>query len=127
VLPNPGNKDYIIRYVDGDNEEINVSDDEDLAAAYDVAQKDLNGNLKFVVQFKKPLHQSATIAPEISDKKAKKEKKDKKEKEKKEKKEKEKLEKKKAKTVKKAAKKMPEEEFEDLVPRESRADTLAQP
>jgi len=38
--------------LDGDNELINVSDDEDLLAAYDVAKKDLKGNLKFIVEVK---------------------------------------------------------------------------
>ena len=31
---------------------INVSDDDDLLSAYEVAQKDLSGNLKLVVKFK---------------------------------------------------------------------------
>lgn len=52
-LPNDGSKDYTIKYVDGDNEQINVSDDEDLATAYDVAEKELKGNLKFIIEFKK--------------------------------------------------------------------------
>ncbi len=38
--------------MDGDDEQINVSDDEDLLTAFDVANKELNGNLKFVVEFK---------------------------------------------------------------------------
>jgi hypothetical protein len=46
-------RDYTIKYMDPDNELINVSDDEDLQAAYEVAETDLNGNLKFVVEFKK--------------------------------------------------------------------------
>jgi hypothetical protein len=48
-----GQRDFVIKYVDGDNEPINVSDDEDLLTAYDVAEKELNGNLKFIVEFKK--------------------------------------------------------------------------
>ena len=47
-------RDYVIRYFDGDQEAINVSDDEDLLTAYDVAEKELNNNLKFIVQFKEP-------------------------------------------------------------------------
>jgi hypothetical protein len=38
--------------VDADNEEINISDDEDLSTAYYIAQKDLNGSLKFVISLK---------------------------------------------------------------------------
>lgn len=47
-----GTRDYSIRYVDGDQEVINVSDDEDLLTAYDVAVKELNGNLKLSLTFK---------------------------------------------------------------------------
>lgn len=36
-----------------DNELINVSDDEDLLTAYDIAQASLDGNLKFVIEFRK--------------------------------------------------------------------------
>jgi hypothetical protein len=45
-------RDYTIKYVDGDQEVINVSDDEDLLTAYDVAEKELNGNLKLTLAFK---------------------------------------------------------------------------
>ena len=45
-------RDFSIRYVDGDQELINVSDDEDLLTAYEVAEKDLNGNLKLTVSLK---------------------------------------------------------------------------
>lgn len=46
-------RDYQIRYMDPDNEMINVSDDEDLLTAYDLAENgDLKGNLKLVVEFK---------------------------------------------------------------------------
>lgn len=56
--PSSDVRDFAIRYVDGENEQINVSDDEDLLTAYDVASKELNGNLKLVVEFKKNLNQS---------------------------------------------------------------------
>lgn len=46
-------KDFSIKYVDGDQEEINISDDEDLLTAYEVAAKELKGNLKFLIAFKK--------------------------------------------------------------------------
>ncbi len=45
-------RDYTIKYTDNTNDSINVSDEEDLSTAYDVAKKELNGNLKFVVSFK---------------------------------------------------------------------------
>lgn len=48
-------RDYVIRYVDGDDEAINVSDDEDLLTAYDVAEKELKGSLRFTVSFKEPM------------------------------------------------------------------------
>jgi len=51
-------KDYTIKYVDKDDEHINVSDDEDLLTAYEVAEMELNGNLKFVIE-KKNLNQSS--------------------------------------------------------------------
>lgn len=37
----PCNKSYSIQYRDGQNDLINVSDDEDLLTAYDVAEKEL--------------------------------------------------------------------------------------
>lgn len=43
----------MIKYVDKDDEMINVSDDEDLQTAYEVAELELDGNLKFVIDFKK--------------------------------------------------------------------------
>jgi hypothetical protein len=46
-------KDYTIKYIDKDDEHINVSDDEDLLTAYEVAESDLNGTLKFIIE-KKP-------------------------------------------------------------------------
>lgn len=66
-----GVKEYHIQYIDGDKELINVSDDDDLVSAYQVAQKELGGNIKFsVVQESK----------EEKPKKEKREKKDRKEK-----------------------------------------------
>ena len=38
--------------MDNEDEVINVSDDEDLLTAYDVADKDLKGSLKFMIHFK---------------------------------------------------------------------------
>ena len=51
-LSKPGQRDYVIRYVDGDDEAINVSDDEDLLTAYEVADRELKGNLRFIIHFK---------------------------------------------------------------------------
>jgi hypothetical protein len=48
-------RDFVIRYVDNEDETINVSDDEDLTTAYEVAEKDMKGSLKFMVQFKNQL------------------------------------------------------------------------
>ena len=45
-------RDYEIKYIDGDKEAINVSDDDDLITAYDVAEKELSGNLRFIIKFK---------------------------------------------------------------------------
>ena len=47
-------RDYVIRYTDKDNELIDVSDEEDFQTAYDIAEHELGGNLKFVVDFRKP-------------------------------------------------------------------------
>lgn len=58
-----GKKDYTIRYQDGDQEVINVSDDEDLSTAYEVAKKELGGVLKFKVDFKVPLQQLIERGP----------------------------------------------------------------
>ena len=56
--------------MDPDNEMINVSDDEDLLTAYDVAENGgLDGNLKFVVEFKKPYAGNAP-AEKLTDKKS---------------------------------------------------------
>ena len=78
-------RDYTIKYEDGSNELINVSDDEDLQTAYEVALTELDGNLKFVIEFKKPVvKESQDTAKET--KQAKKEKKEKVPKEKKTKK-----------------------------------------
>lgn len=58
-------RDYSIRYKDQDQEMINVSDDEDLITAYEVAESDLNGNLRFVIEFKKPFEvDDCASAPE---------------------------------------------------------------
>jgi hypothetical protein len=51
-------RDFSIKYIDGDQELINVSDDEDLLTAYDVAEKELNGNLKLTVALKPSLNQT---------------------------------------------------------------------
>ena len=48
-------RDFVIRYIDNEDETINVSDDEDLLTAYDIAEKDLKGSLKLTVQFKNQL------------------------------------------------------------------------
>ena len=41
---------------------INVSDDDDLLSAYEVAQKDLSGNLKLVVKFKsQPVEETSEL------------------------------------------------------------------
>jgi hypothetical protein len=66
----PTEKDYHIQYIDGDKECINVSDDDDLYSAYQVAQKELGGNIKFSV---------VRDSKESKEEKPKKEKKDKKE------------------------------------------------
>lgn len=56
-------KDYTIRYEDGDKELVNVSDDEDLQAAYKVARRQLGNSLKFLVSFKKPAKVSKQEEP----------------------------------------------------------------
>lgn len=70
----------VIRYADRDDELINVSDDEDLLAAYEVAELDLDGSLKFVVQEKKPVIQIEGKLKKKNKSKEKKEKKVKKDK-----------------------------------------------
>jgi hypothetical protein len=76
-----GGRDYTIRYIDNDKEQINISDDEDFTTALEVAQEELNGNIKFIVEFRKA--QTSIIK---SEKDIKKEEKAKSKKEKKEKK-----------------------------------------
>jgi len=143
IIADPNIRDYTIKYVDGDQEQINVSDDEDLITAYEVAVKELNGNLKFIIELKKLQVQSVppqqTITETVNTKKEKtepKESKDKKKKEKKEKKEAEKLLKKQEKEAKKATKKtkicgfsasLEEEKVPLMDVCKSRADTLHQP
>jgi len=51
-------RDFVIRYIDNEDETINVSDDEDLLTAYDIAERDLKGSLKLTVQFKSQLQRS---------------------------------------------------------------------
>ena len=79
-----GGRDYIIRYVDNDLEAINISDDEDLTTAYEVAEQGLNGNIKLIVEFRKLTKSvSKTVEKNLKNeekKKVKKEKKEKKEK-----------------------------------------------
>jgi hypothetical protein len=67
-LKETSERDYTIKYVDKDDEKINVSDDEDLLTAYEVAETELSGNLKFVVEWKP--------APKVSKDTLKKEKKE---------------------------------------------------
>jgi len=64
-----GDRNFTIKYLDGEDEHINVSDDDDLFTAYEVATKDLNKTVKFLVQPKQALP---------TEKKPKKEKKEKK-------------------------------------------------
>jgi len=45
-------RDYVIRYEDNEQDFINVSDDEDLLTAYDIAEGELKGSLKFTISFK---------------------------------------------------------------------------
>jgi len=54
-LVKKGDRDYVIRYTDKDDELINVSDEEDFLTACDIAESELDGNLKFVIDFRKPL------------------------------------------------------------------------
>jgi hypothetical protein len=76
-----GGRDYTIRYLDNEREQINISDDEDYTTALEVAQEELNGNIRFIVEFRKA--QTSMIK---SEKDIKKEEKAKSKKEKKEKK-----------------------------------------
>ena len=63
--------EFVVKYVDNDKEEINVSDDEDLLTAYDVALKELNGNLKFIVSPKPQPKEAKTKKTKVSEKKEK--------------------------------------------------------
>lgn len=49
LLGEDASSEYHIQYVDRDEELINVSDDEDLQMAYQMASSELNGSLKFVI------------------------------------------------------------------------------
>jgi hypothetical protein len=76
-------RDYVINYIDKDDELINVSDDEDLLTAYEVAELELEGNLKFVIEMKKAMQplidkHSHKIEKKVTKDKEKKEKKAKK-------------------------------------------------
>jgi hypothetical protein len=51
-VPSEDHQCYSIQYRDGQNDVINVSDDEDLLTAYEVAQKELQGNLKLHIAIK---------------------------------------------------------------------------
>jgi len=53
---------YSIQYRDGQDDVINVSDDEDLLTAYEVAQKELQGNLKLHIAMISTLRASAEDA-----------------------------------------------------------------
>ena len=65
-------EDYSIQYRDGQDDVINVSDDEDLLTAYEVAQKELQGNLKLHIALK---HTNQAAEEEKKDAKKKKAKK----------------------------------------------------
>jgi translation elongation factor P/translation initiation factor 5A len=58
TLSQPSSDQIVIKYLDKDDELINVSDDEDLQTAYEVAKTENEGNLKFVLEFKKPVSTS---------------------------------------------------------------------
>jgi hypothetical protein len=49
VIMSDTQRNYSVQYRDGQNDLINVSDDDDLQTAYEVASKELNGNLKFQI------------------------------------------------------------------------------
>lgn len=110
-------QDYVIKYVDKDNEMIDVSDDEDLFTAYEVAENELGGNLKFVIDQRSLAKNDSET--ESHDKKAKKVKKHKKEKKEKKEKKAKKL-KEETKTLKDKinahSKKLQEQDFEDQEP-----------
>ena len=68
VKPTSQPRNYTIKYQDASQDWINVSDDEDVLTSIDVAQKELQGTLKYVVAFK----QQALEEPPKAAKKAKK-------------------------------------------------------
>jgi len=107
-LVKKGDRDYVVRYTDKDNELIDVSDEEDFLTAYEIAENEMDGNLKFVVDFRKPVSltegEAHTAGREAIKKLIKDAKKEKKESDKL-KKEKDKQERKAKKLLKKKAKK----------------------
>jgi hypothetical protein len=54
-------RDYVIRYADNEQDIINVSDDEDLLTAYDIAESELKGSLKFTISFKARQQESSIL------------------------------------------------------------------
>ena len=68
----PKPKSYSIQYRDGQNDVINVSDDEDLHTAYEVAHKELQGNLKLNVTVKPESQPSVSTGTEEEKKETKK-------------------------------------------------------
>lgn len=76
--PQPG-KNYTIKYCDAQSDLINVSDDDDLLTSYEVAKKELNGNLKFQVTVK-PEPKPAAVSEIVGETDKKKEKGEKKKK-----------------------------------------------
>lgn len=69
VKPTSQPRNYTIKYQDASQDWINVSDDEDVLTSIDVAQKELQGTLKYVVAFKQ---QALEEPPKATAKKAKK-------------------------------------------------------
>ena len=65
-VPKDDHPCYSIQYRDGQNDVINVSDDEDLLTAYEVAQKELQGNLKLHIAIKPSakINSAAIVAEE---------------------------------------------------------------
>ena len=64
--PKEDHPSYSIQYRDGQDDLINVSDDEDLLTAYEVAQKELQGNLKLHIALKHTaeMNQALRVAEE---------------------------------------------------------------
>ena len=126
-LVKKGDRDYVIRYTDKENELIDVSDEEDFLTAYEIAESELDGNLKFVIDFRKPITLSDGETPNLGKEALKKFIKDAK-KEKKEaerlKKEVEKKEKKAKKTLKKKAKKGSQVEEEKVLTSNAEKDSF---